>query len=155
MSDFGVKDYHEKSIVNFMRFSRTQRNISLRTIQAAYKDIEHDRLRDETTMTVEEVHDLLAELWESAKEEIDMELSHQSHTYVLLLRQLFIQAENWHLKLQADISELENKELLDKVRNYESEHMGGKKQHAPRLEALNDSGATILLKEVIVNKFRR
>ncbi len=43
------------------------------------------------------------------KDEIETELSHQTHTYVLLLRQLFMQAENWHLKLQADISELENK----------------------------------------------
>lgn len=150
MSEFGVKDYHESSIVNFMRFSRAQRNLSLRTIQAAYKEIEHDRLKDETTMTVEEVHEMLADLWDSAKEEIDTELSHQSHTYVLLLRQLFMQAENWHLKLQADISELENKELLDKVKAYENEHIAGKKSYqAPRLEPVNDSGATVLLKQKI------
>ncbi len=92
-----------------MRFSRAQRSLSLRTIQAAYKDIEHDRLKNESTLTVDEVHEMLTDLWESAKEEIETELSHQSHTYVLLLRQLFMQAENWHLKLQADISELENK----------------------------------------------
>ena len=108
-SEFGVKDYHETSIINFMRFSRSQRALSIRTIQAAYKDIEYARLKNETTLTVDEVHDILAELWDSAKEEIDTELSHQSHTYVLLLRQLFLQAEHWHLKLQADISELENK----------------------------------------------
>lgn len=150
MSEFGVKDYHETSIVNFMRFSRAQRNISIRTIHAAYKDIEHDYLKDDTTMTVDEVHDLLASLWESAKEEIDTELSHQSHTYVLLLRQLFMQAEEWHLKLQADISELENKELLDKIRAYENEHISGKKNlQAPRLEPVNDTGATVLLKEKI------
>ncbi len=92
-----------------MRFSRAQRALSIRTIRAAYKDIEQARLKNETTLTVDEVHDILEELWDSAKEEIDTELSHQSHTYVLLLRQLFIQAEHWHLKLQADISELENK----------------------------------------------
>ena len=92
-----------------MRFSRAQRSLSLRTIQATYKDIEHDRLKNESTLTVDEVHEMLSDLWESAKEEIETELSHQSHTYVLLLRQLFMQAENWHLKLQADISELENK----------------------------------------------
>lgn len=104
-----VKDYHQTSIVSFMRFSRAQRGLSLRTIQATYKDIEHSRLKNETTMTVDEVHDIIEELWEVAKEEIDRELSHQSHTYVLLLRQLFLQAEHWHLKLQADISELENR----------------------------------------------
>ena len=95
--------------MSFLRFSRSQRGLSLRTIQAAYRDIEHTRLKNETTLTVDEVHDILAELWDTAREEIDLELSHHTHTYVLLLRQLFIQAENWHLKLQADISELENK----------------------------------------------
>lgn len=92
-----------------MRFSRAQRGLSLRTIQATYKDIEHARLKNENTLTVDEVHDIIEELWDVAKEEIDRELSHQSHTYVLLLRQLFLQAEHWHLKLQADISELENR----------------------------------------------
>ena len=92
-----------------MRFTRAQRSLSIRTIQAAYKDIEFARLRNETTLTVDEVHDILAELWESAKNEMDSELSYQTHTYVLLLRQLFLQAEHWHLKMQADISELENK----------------------------------------------
>lgn len=105
----GLKDYHESSVVNFMRFSRAQRSLTIRTIQAAFKDIEYARLKNENTLTVDEVHDILMELWESARDEIDNELSHQSHTYVLLLRQLFMQAENWHLKLQADISELENK----------------------------------------------
>lgn len=108
-SDFGLKDYHEASVVNFMRFSKAQRGLSLRSIQAAFKDIENSRLKNETTLTVDEVHDILDELWEAAKDEIETELSHQTHTYILLLRQLFVQAENWHLKLQADISELENK----------------------------------------------
>jgi len=39
---------------------------------------------------------------------VDTELLNASHTNVLLLVQLFSQAEKWHLKLQADISELEN-----------------------------------------------
>ena len=43
------------------------------------------------------------------KGEVELELTNASHTNVLLLRQLFSQAEKWHLKLQADISELENR----------------------------------------------
>lgn len=145
-----LKDYHEVSIVNFMRFSRAQRGLSLRSIRAAYKDVESHRLKNETTLTVDEVHDILEELWDIANEEIDRELSHQAHTYILLLRQLFIQAENWHLKLQADISELENKELLDKVRMFEEETFSNKKKNyqPPKLEPVNDTGGTMLLKEV-------
>lgn len=145
-----LKDYHEVSVVNFMRFSRAQRGLSLRSIRAAYKDVEAHRLKNETTLTVDEVHDILEELWDIANEEIDRELSHQAHTYILLLRQLFIQAENWHLKLQADISELENKELLDKVRLFEEETFSNKKKNyqPPKLEPVNDTGGTMLLKEV-------
>jgi leucine zipper transcription factor-like protein 1 len=134
-----------------MRFSRSQRGLSLKTVQAAFKDIEYARLKNETTLTVDEVYDILRELWDTVREEIEGELSHQSHTYVLLLRQLFIQAENWHLKMQADISELENKELLDRVKMFEEEQFSSKKSNyqAPRLEPVNDTGGTMLLREKI------
>lgn len=41
--------------------------------------------------------------------EVEMELINTAHTNVLLLRQLFIQAEKYYLRLQTDISELENR----------------------------------------------
>ena len=41
--------------------------------------------------------------------EVESELINTAHTNVLLLRQLFSQAEKWFLNLQADISELENR----------------------------------------------
>ena len=41
--------------------------------------------------------------------DVESELINAAHTNVLLLRQVFSQAEKWHLKLEADISELENR----------------------------------------------
>jgi len=41
--------------------------------------------------------------------EVESELLYGSRTSVLLLKQLMSQAEQWHLKLSADISELENR----------------------------------------------
>ena len=41
--------------------------------------------------------------------EVEGELINTAHTNVLMMRQMFQQAEKWHLKLQADISELENR----------------------------------------------
>jgi leucine zipper transcription factor-like protein 1 len=128
----GLKDYHEQNIISFLRFSRTQRTLNLRTVQAAFEDIQNaryfsdkellhldfysvkvksinKRLKDETTFTVDEVEELIGDLWDRTREEIDTELTYQSHTYVLLLRQLLLQAEHWHLKMQIDMSELENK----------------------------------------------
>ena len=37
------------------------------------------------------------------------ELLNTSHTNILLLKQLFSQAEKWHLNLDTDMSELENR----------------------------------------------
>jgi len=41
----------------------------------------------------------------------ETELISSTHMTVLLLKQLFEQAERWHLKLQVDLSELENRLL--------------------------------------------
>ena len=62
----------------------------------------------EDTFTVDEVTEMLDGLCAVVRGEVEMELLNAAHTNVLLLRQLFSQAEKWHLKLQADISELEN-----------------------------------------------
>lgn len=43
--------------------------------------------------------------------EVDTELLNMAHTNVLLLRQLFSQAEKFYLRLQSDISELENRSV--------------------------------------------
>ena len=43
------------------------------------------------------------------RSEVESELINTAHTNVLMMRQMFQQAEKWHLKLQADISELENR----------------------------------------------
>ena len=57
---------------------------------------------------MDEVADMLDGLQAVVKASVESELLNAAHTNVLLLVQLFTQAEKWHLKLQADISELEN-----------------------------------------------
>ena len=43
------------------------------------------------------------------KGDMESELINTAHTNVLLLHQMFEQAETWRLKLNADVSQLENK----------------------------------------------
>ena len=43
------------------------------------------------------------------RSDVECELLHIDHTSVLLLKQLCTQADKWHLKLQPDISELQNR----------------------------------------------
>ena len=52
---------------------------------------------------------MLSGLCSAVKADFELELVNTAHTSALLLKQLFEQAEKWHLKLQADISELENR----------------------------------------------
>lgn len=66
------------------------------------------RLVDDT-YTVEEVRELLDSLGDVVKAEVEGELLHASHTNSLLLTRLFKQAQKWHLTLDADTSDLENK----------------------------------------------
>ena len=58
---------------------------------------------------MDEVTEILSGLQAVVHREVESELINTAYTNVLLLRQLFSQAEKWYLKLQTDISELENR----------------------------------------------
>jgi hypothetical protein len=62
----------------------------------------------EPTYTAEEVLEVLGDVEQEVKDEVEGELIHMTHTATVLLRSLFLQAQEWHLKLQADTAELEN-----------------------------------------------
>ena len=59
--------------------------------------------------------------------EVENELINSGHTNILLLRQLFSQAEKWHLNLDTDTSELENRDLLEAVKKWEEREFSGAK----------------------------
>lgn len=63
----------------------------------------------EETFTIDEVSEVLNGLQAVVHGEVESELINTAYTNVLLLRQLFSQAEKWYLKIQTDISELENR----------------------------------------------
>ena len=66
------------------------------------------RLLD-STFTLEEVEDILTDISNEVSTEVESELINSAHTNVLLLQQIFRQAEKWHLNLEADLAELENR----------------------------------------------
>lgn len=61
---------------------------------------------------MDEVSEMLDGLQVVVRGEVDTELLNMAHTNVLLLRQLFSQAEKYYLRLQSDISELENRSVI-------------------------------------------
>ena len=56
----------------------------------------------------DEVKEMLDGLCAVLKADVGSDLIHNSHTSGLLLRQLFQQAEKWHLKLTVDLSEIQS-----------------------------------------------
>lgn len=81
-----------------MRFARSNRALRLKTIDSCFQDLKDSRLMEET-YTVDEVSDMLDGLQVLVRGEVEMELINTAHTNVLLLRQLFSQAEKFYLRL--------------------------------------------------------
>lgn len=109
----------------------------------------------EETFTVDEVSEVLNGLQAVVHSELESELINTAYTNVLLLRQLFSQAEKWYLKLQTDISELENRELLEQVAEFEKAEFTSSNKKSiidsmkPKLAPLHEDGAAELLNKEI------
>nr|XP_061810273.1 leucine zipper transcription factor-like protein 1 [Nerophis lumbriciformis] len=136
-----------------MRFARSKRLLRLKTVDSCFEELKDSRLVEET-FTVDEVRDMLDGLHAVVRGEVEMELINTAHTNVLLLRQLFFQAEKFYLRLQTDISELENRELLEQIAEFEKtdfkvSHKLNQESSKPKLAPLNESGVSQLLNKEI------
>jgi leucine zipper transcription factor-like protein 1 len=67
------------------------------------------RLRDDEVYSGDEVRSMITALQDSVVSEVETELTDSAHTNVLLLQQLLSNAEQWHLTLTTNISELEDR----------------------------------------------
>ncbi|XP_053408125.1 leucine zipper transcription factor-like protein 1 [Mercenaria mercenaria] len=151
-TNLNVNEHHIAQVHNYIRFTRYQRGQRMRAVEFCFDELMTTQL-DETTYTIDEVKDMLNNLLMNVSGELEAELINSAHTNVLLLRQMFMQAEKWHLKLSADISELENRDILDKIAEFEEEQFAGTKRDTDfssvlkhvKLGPMNESGGTTLL----------
>ena len=132
-----------------MKFAKYQRGQCVKSVKAAVQDTKEVRLNDDT-YTLDEVDEVIEAVTESVTSEVENELINSAHTNVLLLRQLFTQAEKWHLNLDTDTSELENRDLLEAVKKWEEREFSGAKidtalKEKKKLAPLNEGGPTQLL----------
>ncbi|KAM5315238.1 leucine zipper transcription factor-like protein 1 [Glossophaga mutica] len=155
MAELGLNEHHQNEVVNYMRFARSRRGLRLKTVDSCFQDLKESRLVEET-FTADEVSEVLHALRAVVHSEVESELINTAHTNVLLLRQLFAQAEKWYLKLQTDVSELENRELLEQVAEFEkAEFTSSSKKPVidvikPKLAPLNEGGTAELLNKEIL-----
>ncbi|XP_037613434.1 leucine zipper transcription factor-like protein 1 isoform X2 [Sebastes umbrosus] len=153
MAEFGFNEQHQNEVINYMRFARSKRVLRLKTIDSCFEELKDSRLVEET-FTVDEVKEMLDGLQAVVRGEVEMELINTAHTNVLLLRQLFSQAEKFYLRLQSDISELENRELLEQVAEFEKTDFKtadkiNQETSKPKLAPLNEGGVSELLNKEI------
>ncbi|XP_055037409.1 leucine zipper transcription factor-like protein 1 isoform X2 [Misgurnus anguillicaudatus] len=153
MANFGFNEHHQNEVINYMRFARSKQALRLKTIDSCFQDLKDSRLVEET-YTVDEVAEMLDGLQVLVRGEVEMELINTAHTNVLLLRQLFSQAEKFYLRLQTDISELENRELLEQVAEFEKTDFKpnskmNQETSKPKLAPLNEGGVSELLQKEI------
>ncbi|XP_003968165.1 leucine zipper transcription factor-like protein 1 [Takifugu rubripes] len=153
MAEFGFNEHHQNEVINYMRFARSKRILRLKTIDSCFEELKESRLVEDT-FTVDEVREMLDGLQTVVRDEVEMELINTAHTNVLLLRQLFSQAEKFYLRLQSDISELENRELLEQVAEFEktdfkSADKINQETNKSKLAPLNESGVAELLNREI------
>ncbi|XP_043960727.1 leucine zipper transcription factor-like protein 1 isoform X1 [Gambusia affinis] len=153
MADFEFNEHHQSEIINYMRFARSKRLLRLKTIDSCFEELKDSRLVEDT-FTVDEVREMLDGLQMVVRGEVEMELINTAHTNVLLLRQIFSQAEKFYLRLQSDISELENRELLEQVAEFEKTDFKitnkiNQETSKPKLAPLNEGGVSELLNKEI------
>lgn len=160
MSDLDLNDHHEAIIINYMKFARYQRTHNLKSVEYSFKDTMESRLLEDT-YTSDEVQELLSSLCKVVQADIETELINTCHSNVLLLKQLFKQAEKWHLRLQADLSQLENKEMLEAIRAIENHELMGifpeKSGSSPskvKLQPLNDSQGPLSLLNLEIDRLK-
>lgn len=154
MTDLGLNSHHEEEVRKYLKFARYNRKQQLRSVEGCFKDLKDSRL-NEDTYTLDEVEEIITDLQTVVRSSVESELLNDAHTNVLLLVQLFSQAEKWHLKLQADISELENQKLLKEVADFELNENSISKTKAPleisslaqktKLQPLNEGTTNPLL----------
>uniref|UniRef100_A0A1I8IXM2 Leucine zipper transcription factor-like protein 1 n=1 Tax=Macrostomum lignano TaxID=282301 RepID=A0A1I8IXM2_9PLAT len=135
MSALGLNDHHQTNIVQYLRFARYQRGQRLKSVLGCFDDIRDSRLKDEANFTIDEVEDLLADLEENVRTEVEAELINGGEVAPPPV---------------PDVSELENKALLDRIREFEEAEFSGAGADArPHLAPVNDTGSTELLRQEI------
>eukprot|EP00741_Cyanophora_paradoxa_P016453 tig00020918_g15886.t1 len=113
----------EAQMTNYLRFARAQREASEREVVATFQDFKADRL-SEDTFTKAEVAKMLDDLASQIRSTFSTELQQSASSVVIMLRQLFEQAEKQYVTLVINTAQLEDKYLLEEVKQFEEGKFG-------------------------------
>lgn len=147
-----LNTHHVNQFVDILRFSRLRRTQLLNDIGLIFEE-EADKELMDTTYNKDEVEQIIKSIKDVVKNFVENEVLNINHMNVLLLQQFCKQAEFWHLNLMANISELENRQLLNNVKQFEEEQFLKnkliKQPTTGKLEPLINEGPVGILKKEI------
>ncbi|OUM64337.1 hypothetical protein PIROE2DRAFT_8888 [Piromyces sp. E2] len=146
-----LNEHHINQFVDILRFSRLRRTQLLNDIGLIFEEESEKELND-TTYNKDEVEQIINNMRDVVKNFVENEVLNINHMNVLLLQQFCKQAEFWHLNLLANISELENRQLLNNIKQFEEEQFQKNKlmkQTTRKLEPLINEGPVGILKKEI------
>lgn len=106
-------------ISGYSQLNRYQRQQYIRSVESAINDIIQAKLIEDT-YNRDEVTEILTNVRSTVLDELEAELINILQSNLLMLCQLFQQAEKWHLQMNIDFSEIQNKDLLQMVKNIEN-----------------------------------
>merc|ERR1712126_573246 len=147
----GLTEAHQIQIRELLRYSRFKRSERLIGIELCFQDFIETRIYEEDTYTQDEVREMLENLGKTVKDECESEFIHSSDTSALLMRQMMIQADKWKLRLQCDVQQLENRALLQLIRDFEKmeSNLSTKSTNPQKLQPLQSEGPAQLLQAEI------
>lgn len=112
--------HHQEQTASFLRFAAYKREQHVGEIDAAFEETVDTRLLAEE-YSESDVREILDSLASVLKADLGKELENASHTNVLVLNQLFKQAEGMGLSFSVDTSQLEDHSLISEMKRFEDD----------------------------------
>ena len=108
MAEHTLQPAHADQLANYLRFLRRKRENAVAEVAAEFKEIRETRLFEES-YTVGDVEDLLEGLLVNVRSSMKRDLQTNTHSSVLLVKQIFEQAEAASVDLHTDIPMTEDR----------------------------------------------
>mmetsp|Transcript_8843 Transcript_8843/g.25705 ORF Transcript_8843/g.25705 Transcript_8843/m.25705 type:complete len:260 (-) Transcript_8843:112-891(-) len=104
------------AVIAFLRFFRSKRDLSLQTVEAEFHDAQADRLVDEhEVFSTRDVEDVLSGLKDVVMHSVRADMSRSVNMMALLVKQMMGSAAEQGAELSLNMTEVEDKALLDAV----------------------------------------
>ena len=108
MADELLNESHQKHVEAFLHYFRAKRSQHVQDVGHSFQDTLTMRLLDEDMYTSDDVRELVDNIQNVVQSNMDQELENFTHTTVLFLQQLLLQAEVHHVNLAVDLSQLDD-----------------------------------------------